>query len=934
MPIAYQEFYMVLRAENLVGNALTSAGLSVQALGDKGKITAEKLQGVGSALVTSGTVLAGIGAAGVLVWYKMVKAAMDYNTQVAYTQTQTQGLKISFQQIYQMGLDIAKRIAVPLASIQMAFYNIFSTMNVNVPQAKQLVTEFAKAAVAGQTDISTATKNAVAEMHAFKKPISDVNQLLNIEFEMVKQGRGTYSDFMGVIGQAIPVYAAYGQTIQELSANMAFMTRNGSTAGSAAAGVARALEATTKKGFQEGLKKLGIGYLDAAGHAKSLDTLVTEIAQNPGWADAIKKNGGVAQAFVTTFGQGTIQARRFFDVAIPGYKSLNQILGDMNHPNGAMNRAYIIMAGQMSSKVQILKNDFKALEIVLGNDVMPVFSKFVGFISKAIGWFSNLNPHVQKFIAIFGAISSVVALLGGGLLIFAGVFTKVIASFMMITNSRDLSMLADQFRLMGGAAGEAALEALPWIAAILAVAAAVYFGIKYHKELGHIVVEVWHKITAEFDRVINYLQPLINAFKHMWSDIVTATNDFVDAIETPISAMVDWFKTTFDSFTAWWHSNWGSISEIVTFAWRVMTGIIKIEWSFIVIYIRTYMQILEVLFKLGWSVISDTFRVSWSIISSIVRDAWKIILTIINIAMSTIASVFQIGWDVISAIVRTTWDIISGIIRTAWTIVIGIITVALDLLTGKWGKAWNDLWHFLTQIWHDIQNTVREALANLVGLIIQVVPQILTLLFNLGKGMINLLWQGINDTWHLIYTFFSGMVSLFTGYFTAVISAMYGIGKALIEGLWNGVKDTWHIVTSGISKLGSGLVNGVKSIFGIKSPSTVMADIGKNMALGLVQGITANTPAVINATNKMLAYTKPTSASTLNLSSSALLAKAQSTGGQVVSITMPKGAVQVTLTAGSTMSPSDLNSLTDAFNKALDDYTKQLVAKLKSVKAA
>ena len=67
------------------------------------------------------------------------------------------------------------------------------------------------------------------------------------------------------------------------------------------------------------------------------------------------------------------------------------------------------------------------------------------------------------------------------------------------------------------------------------------------------------------------------------------------------------------------------------------------------------------------------------------------------------------------------------------------------------------------------------------------------------------------------------------------------IGKNLVTGLWNGISNMSKWVTSKIKGFGDGILSDLKSFFGIHSPSKVMEEqIGKNLALGVAQGITKN----------------------------------------------------------------------------------------------
>ena len=77
-------------------------------------------------------------------------------------------------------------------------------------------------------------------------------------------------------------------------------------------------------------------------------------------------------------------------------------------------------------------------------------------------------------------------------------------------------------------------------------------------------------------------------------------------------------------------------------------------------------------------------------------------------------------------------------------------------------------------------------------------------------------------------------------------------GKNLVKGLWNGITGAAKAVGDGIKTLGTNLVNGVKSFFGIHSPSTVMAQLGEYMSLGFANGITDSGNAVDQSMNDVM----------------------------------------------------------------------------------
>jgi len=77
------------------------------------------------------------------------------------------------------------------------------------------------------------------------------------------------------------------------------------------------------------------------------------------------------------------------------------------------------------------------------------------------------------------------------------------------------------------------------------------------------------------------------------------------------------------------------------------------------------------------------------------------------------------------------------------------------------------------------------------------------------------------------------------------------IGGDMIKGLWNGIKDLSGWVLDKIKGFGSDVMKGIKGIFGIHSPSTEWAWIGKMDVMGLANGITDNAGLVTKAVDQL-----------------------------------------------------------------------------------
>jgi len=97
-------------------------------------------------------------------------------------------------------------------------------------------------------------------------------------------------------------------------------------------------------------------------------------------------------------------------------------------------------------------------------------------------------------------------------------------------------------------------------------------------------------------------------------------------------------------------------------------------------------------------------------------------------------------------------------------------------------------------------------------------------------------WETIKSAWDGAESFFKGILSKITGVFKGVGDKFKSIGSNIVSGLKNGVANAWDSFTSWISSKVGGLIDAVKNMLGIHSPSTVFAGIGENMALGLGEG--------------------------------------------------------------------------------------------------
>ncbi len=129
-----------------------------------------------------------------------------------------------------------------------------------------------------------------------------------------------------------------------------------------------------------------------------------------------------------------------------------------------------------------------------------------------------------------------------------------------------------------------------------------------------------------------------------------------------------------------------------------------------------------------------------------------------------------------------------------------------------------------------------EALPKIINGIINFITNNLPLIVEMGIKIVLQLAVGlIKAIPQLIAAIPQIVVALITGIGKAAVSIV-SVGKDIVKGLWNGIASMVTWIKDKISGFVGGIVSGVKGVLGIKSPSTVFAGIGDNMALGLGEG--------------------------------------------------------------------------------------------------
>lgn len=135
----------------------------------------------------------------------------------------------------------------------------------------------------------------------------------------------------------------------------------------------------------------------------------------------------------------------------------------------------------------------------------------------------------------------------------------------------------------------------------------------------------------------------------------------------------------------------------------------------------------------------------------------------------------------------------------------------------------------------NLPQLIEAAILLMAGLVIGLVNA-LPKLFETAGMIIAWLVNGIVEGVPKLVQAAGDLIQTWVDAIAALGSKLLGAGKSIIDGVWNGIQSGADFFRKQVEGFFKGIVDGIKAILGIKSPSTVFAGIGENMAAGMGVG--------------------------------------------------------------------------------------------------
>lgn len=238
-------------------------------------------------------------------------------------------------------------------------------------------------------------------------------------------------------------------------------------------------------------------------------------------------------------------------------------------------------------------------------------------------------------------------------------------------------------------------------------------------------------------------------------------------------------------------------------------------------------------------------------LSNITNAALTLIMELANGLIASLPVLIEALPVVIKNVCSFVVEALPQIIEASTELMMGLANALPDIITA--------LVDALPLIIDAIVNTLTNP-----EFIVQVLNAAAQLLFSVIEAVFNIRERMKEEAPKVIMALITGLLNGITNLYNTgikigdalreslggLVDEIKGVGKNIVEGLWDGISNNLGWIKDKFTSVKDTVVNGLKDVFDIHSPSKVMRDlIGAQIPAGIALGITENASSVDKALN-------------------------------------------------------------------------------------
>ena len=290
------------------------------------------------------------------------------------------------------------------------------------------------------------------------------------------------------------------------------------------------------------------------------------------------------------------------------------------------------------------------------------------------------------------------------------------------------------------------------------------------------------------------------------ADMTNLTKNLVDAFQAVVENIVPVLENIVSVLPMATGEILSAVGDLLPMLLEIVTGL--------------FTKVLNTILTLLPELIPATVAAVMTIVGALIDNLPLLIDAAVQLVTALVEGIGLALPELIPATVEAIVTIVQGLLNSMDKILEAAFAIIKGLAEGLL-NALPQLIEALPQIMTSITNFISENLPAIISMG-------MTLTVQLAAGLIRAIPQLVANLPQIVS-------AIITGIGKATVSIVE-IGKNITRGLWNGINSMTSWIKNKIKDFVGGIVNNIKGLLGIHSPSTVFASIGDNMATGLGQG--------------------------------------------------------------------------------------------------
>lgn len=244
---------------------------------------------------------------------------------------------------------------------------------------------------------------------------------------------------------------------------------------------------------------------------------------------------------------------------------------------------------------------------------------------------------------------------------------------------------------------------------------------------------------------------------------------------------------------------------------------------------QAIVQALPTLITVGTQIIQSLLNGIIQYLPQIIPVIIQVIMSIVQLIIDNLPTILEAGVQILFALMKGIAEALPDLVPQ----IVNVIIKIMEIFNENFDKFLMLGIKIILGLIEGLIKSIPDIIKNLPTIIMAIInffslSKFLTLGKSIITGLINGLGQSIPNLLKSIPKIIGQIINTFKS------GGWSGIGKNIIQGIINGFSSMGSFIKKAIKNVCSSMLNGIKSFFGIKSPSKLMREqVGKNLILGV-----------------------------------------------------------------------------------------------------